>query len=315
MKLTKLQAIGIKTETTQGTAATISATDFIVTENVDVNIVPELLARDFRRSSLDSLAHVIGKRSVTVKFKTELKGSGTAGTVYAPLDAAIQACGFTSSATAGTSVVYAPTSTAASGSFYGPGKSCTLSVFKHGLNHIVSGALGNFKFSAEAGKYPTLDFEFKGVYSAVTDQSMPTQTVIATLPPIWQGSTVSVLGSTLVVDKWEFSPNAVTTERTDATAATAIRGFVITDRKPTGQIEVEGESVSTYDFFGKLITSTSGACSLTIGATAGNITTISQPSCQFNDVQYADRNNLQIFQLPYAANQNTGDDWCTITLT
>src|SRR5689334_5736611 len=97
MKLTKIQAVGIKQETVQGTAVVpSSATDYIITDNVDLNVNPEILTRDFRRASLDNLSHVVGKRWVTVKFKTEFKASGTAGTVYAPLDAAIQACGFTS---------------------------------------------------------------------------------------------------------------------------------------------------------------------------------------------------------------------------
>ena len=76
---------------TQGTAAAPGATDYIVTPNVDISVVSDQLQRDFRRTSLDKLPHVIGKRSVMVKFQTELKNSGVAGTEYAPLSAAIQA--------------------------------------------------------------------------------------------------------------------------------------------------------------------------------------------------------------------------------
>jgi hypothetical protein len=316
MKLTKLQAVGVKQETTQGTPVVpVAGTDYLVTENVDININPELLKRDYRRATLDNLPHLIGKRWVTVKFKTELKGSGTAGTAYVPLGAALQACAMTETIVAVTSVTYAPTSAAASASYFGPGKSVTLEVYKHGLKHIVSGAVGTYKITAVAGHYPEIEFEFHGVYTAVTDASMPTPTYIAQLPAIWQNSTISVLGSALIINKWEIDMANHITPRDDAASATSIKGFVITDRDPKGSVDPEGESVATHDFFGKLIGSNSAASSLVIGATAGNIITITMPATQYNDVNYADRDGLQVFNTPIAINGSTGDDCLTIAMT
>lgn len=318
MKLTKIQALGIHQEiTSQGNTATILTTDYLPVDNVDVAIEGEVLTRDFRRPSLDSLSHVVGKRSATVKFKTEFKGSGTRGTVtatYLPLDVAIQACGYTSTVVGATSITYAPTSNPVSG-FYGPGQSVTIDAYRHGLLHKITGAVGNFRLTNESGNYPMLEFEFKGLYTAVSDQSMPSITSSSVLPVAWASSTVSIQGTSLIVDKWDYSPNNVISIRDDAASANSVKGFVITDRKPGGSYDPEGETVATHDFFGKFISGAEATSSFTVGSASGNTITVTMPKTQYNDVKYADRNGIQVFQIPYVANQSTGDDHISIVVT
>jgi hypothetical protein len=95
-KLTHKKFMMIKTETTQNTPATLSAsTDGLLVEDITLKPVPELLVRDPKRNTLDPLDHVMGKKYVELTFKTEMKNGGTAGSVYAPMDAALQGCGFT----------------------------------------------------------------------------------------------------------------------------------------------------------------------------------------------------------------------------
>lgn len=100
-KLYRKQALGIKQETTQGTAAAPdAATDFIKVSSVDYTLEKEVLERDYLRSTIGALPHVIGKRWAGVKFRKEMTGSGTAGDAtiagFKGLDAAIQACGMVS---------------------------------------------------------------------------------------------------------------------------------------------------------------------------------------------------------------------------
>lgn len=393
MKLTKIQALAVKQETTQGTAVAATATDFLPIESADININLEVLERDFRRGSLSNLSHIVGKRFVTVKFKTELKGSGVAGTVYTPLAAAIEASsllqtapvatntvvsapvtapgsGYTSAsvvsfsggggsnaagipcisvaggltgivitnpgtgyttpptpavsigagATFGTvltggSYTFGPVSAPFSASYFGPGKSVTIEVHKNGLKHVIAGSLGKWKLMGESGKYITLEFEFKGTYTAIVDASAPTVTLLSQLPVAWMNSNINLHTSSLVIDKWEVDWETTISQRDDVVAATGIRGFVITDRNPKGSCDPEGENVTAgFDFFGKLMASTEAVAGFSIGTTAGNIIHFGFPKVQFTDVNYQDRQGLQTFAVPFAINGNTGDDEMTIVM-
>jgi hypothetical protein len=93
-KLTHKKVVGIKTEATQGTLETLASTDYILAEDVSIKPIPDMIIRDPKRATLDPLAHVMGMKYVQVSLKTEVKNGGSPGVVYAPLDAALQACGF-----------------------------------------------------------------------------------------------------------------------------------------------------------------------------------------------------------------------------
>ena len=320
MKLYKKQAIGIKQETTQGSAVTPStSTDYLLVEDVQITIEKELLQRDYRRASLDKLSHVVGERSVKINFKRELAGSGTRGDAtiagYVGLDAALQACGVTSTSVASTTITYAPTSAAASANFYGPGKSVTIEVYKDGHKFIVAGCLGNVKLTLEEGKFGYWEFEFMGVYSAVTDASVPSPTFVNVSPPIIFGATISIQGFAAILSKFEMDFGNKISKRQDAASATGIKGFVITDRDPKGSIQIEAESVASHDFFAKLLASTEASSSIAIGSASGNIHTFTFPKTQYNDVQYQNRDNFLDFQIPLQFNQNTGDDWLSYVHT
>lgn len=323
MRLTRKQAILIKQETTQGTAATPSAsTDGLLVEALEFTVDAEQLTRDYFRASLDSIASVTGKRSASVKFTTELKGSGTRGTAsiagYTAMDAAIQACGFTSTVVASTSITYAPTSAPASASFFGPGKSVTIEVYKDGVKHQIVGAVGNMKISAESGQYPKVEFDFKGMYVAASDASVPTLTLAGTLPlPVaWESSTITVHGSTAaIIDKIEIDAANTLTQRDDPRVANAVKGFVITGRAPKGSVEIEAETGSVFDAWSKLIGNTEASTSVSFGATNGNIVTLTMAKSQVVSNSYGDRGGIMTYTTGLQYNQNTGDDWLSFVVT
>ena len=98
--LDEIQVVGIKSEAAQNTAPTFTGTDYFLAEGFEVKPVPSLLPRNYKRATLDTIASVLGNVVVDVKGKIELKGSGTAGTPWGPLDATLQACGISSTAVA-----------------------------------------------------------------------------------------------------------------------------------------------------------------------------------------------------------------------
>ena len=316
-KLSKKTFIGIKTETTQGTSidSSFGATDYILAMDVEIKPVIELNERDYFRTSLDRLAHVVGKKYSTVKFKTEVKGSGTAGTAYAPLGAALMACGFTETVSASTSVTYTPTSTPASGSYYGPGKSCTITVYKDGIKHICAGSMGTVKFSFEAGKIAFAEFDFQGLYTAASVASNPTTTFLATLPPIISAATMTLNGdsSNHIAGKMEVDVSNSIAQRDDVNSSGGLLGFMITGRSPKGSIDPEAQT--SDDVWDDFILGTSGSSDMVVGATGGNIITFTMPKTQYSDVSYADRSGILVYNANLVFNQNTGDDWITIVFT
>jgi hypothetical protein len=319
----KCEVLGIKVETTQNTPATLAATDFMLAQDVSVKPVPEYLPREYRRASLDKLASLVGKIYVDVNFKMELKGSGTAGTAYAPLSNALQASGFAETIVAVTSVTYAPISAPASTSFFTIGKSCTVEYYegstttRTGLKHIVKGcvASGGPKLVLEAGKIPMVEFTFRGLYVAVTDAVAPSATYSAILPSIVQSANFSFHGFSAIISKLEIDGGGVIAERLDVSSVYGLKGFALVDRDPKGSIDPESDLVANFDFYGKMASAANDSMSVVVGATAGNIMTITTPKAQFAGLDPADRNSMRTFQLPLKFNQSTGDDWISIAFT
>ena len=321
VRLTRKQALGIKTETTQGTPATIStATDFLLCDSIELTVPTERLARNYFRPSLDKLKSITGRRSVQVKFVCELKGSGTAGTAtvagFAALAAAWEACGYTLATVPATSITFAPTSDPYSASFFGPGRSCTLEVYKDGLKHVVAGCVGDVKGTTTVGGYPGLEFTLMGTYSAATDVAVPSPTIVDVDPVAWENQSVSLMGdSTIVFDKFEWGPGNTAFQRDDPKVATAVLGFVLTDRDPKGTCDIEAELVAGFDAFGKLIANTEASTSIAFNGGAGNTVTLTFPKTQIEGVQYGDQGGIMTYSLALKFNQNTGDDWMSCVIT
>lgn len=312
-KLVRKTVIGVKIETTQGTAATVGATDFMLAEDVQITPSVEMLERNYYRDSLDTIASVAGKRLYDISFKTELKGSGTAGTAYAPLGALIQACGFLETDGA-SDVTYAPTSAAVT-NFFGPGKSVTIEIYKDGIKHVAAGCLGNMKIAAEVNKYAYCEFSMKGVYAAPTDATAGTQTYLAQKPAVVVGATLSLAGLSAVASKLEIDCGNDVIERPDLSAATGLKGFMISGRKPVGSCDPEMETIAAHPFWANLLAGTEASTSIVIGATAGNIVTITLPKTQYTAAPYGDRNGILTFDLGLQFNRSTADDWCSIVFT
>lgn len=321
MRLDRKKAILIKQETTQGTAVTPSAsTDGLLVSGLEFNFDPEQLGRDYYRASIDTVASVTGRRTASVKFTAELKGSGTRGTVavagYTALDAAIQACGFTSTASPATSITYAPTSSPASGSFFGPGKSVTIEAYIDGMKHQLAGCVGTFKYTAEVSAYPKLEFEFFGSYVAPTDVAVPSVTIVDVLPVVWENSSITIHGSsTVIVSKFEYDVAAKAVRRDDPRVANAVKGFVITERDPKGSVEFEAELVASFDAFGKVIGNTLASTSIAHGSTSGNIVTLTWPKTQIVNNGYGNKEGILTYTSELAFRANTGDDHVGIVVT
>lgn len=318
-QIARRRIIGAKIETTQNTPAAPAAGDFFWAYDVQVQPLGEQLERPYVSASLDPYSNLIGKKWMNVKFKADLKGSGTAGTAP-PIGPILQACGMTETIVAVTSVTYAPSSVPASSSFFSPGKSCTLTIHEdggavNGPKYVVAGAVGNPKLTLEAGKIPYVEFDMLGIYTAVTDAAIPANTPVAGDPPVMKSATLLLQTYAAIASKLEIDFGNVISERTDLNSANSILGFQITGRKPTGSADPEMVPVATHDFWGKFMSGNLASSSIVAGASAGNICTITMPKTQYGQPSMADRNGISTLQVPLVFSRNSGDDWISIAFT
>ena len=303
--LSKKTFIGIKAEAAQGDAVAATTADFLLAMDVDIKPNIEILERDYSNTFLDRLAHSIGKKFSTVKFKTELKTTGTANIPEPAFIAALEACGLID-ATVGT---FVPVSTIQSG-MHGPANSCSIYVYKDGFLHTVAGAIGNVKFTLEAGKIGFAEFEFSGSYVAVASATNPVPVFGTAIVPICYSAGLSLFGSTShIAGKIEIDLGNTIAQRDDVNSANGVKGFMITGRSSKGSVDPEVIDEANWT---KLVAGTPGSTVITLGATTGNIIVFTMAATQYTDVSYGDRSGILTHSANLAFNQSAGNDCITV---
>ena len=301
--LSKKTFIGIKSETTQGVIEAPTSTDYLLAMDVDIKPNIEILERDYSNTFLERLAHKIGKKFSTVKFKTELKTTGVANTPETPLIAALQACGLINS-----SGTFSPTSTIQSG-MQGPAISATIYVYKDGFLHSMLGSIGTVKFTLEAGKIGFAEFEFTGSYVAVASGTNPAPNFGTNVVPICYSAGLSLFGSTShIAGKIEIDLGNTIAQRDDVNSSNGVKGFMITGRSSKGSVDPEVIDETNWT---KLVAGTSGSTSVTLG-TSPNQIVFTMAATQYTDVSYGDRSGILTHSANLAFNQSAGNDCITV---
>ncbi len=312
--LQKRKVILVKEESVYGTDPTpVPASNSIDAQDITVNYQGEVLERNLQRSTLSKNAPVIGKRYIEVQFSCELKGSGAVGT--APqLGDLLEACGFAETVSAGSSVVYLPTSDSQ--------KSVTIYVYEVGDNgssilNKITGARGNVSFQMDAGQIARASFSFQGIYNAKTDVTTPTgMSYESTKPPIVESasfefnSVADLVAQSVSIDMGnEINPDD------DISSSGGVARFSIIGRAPNGSFNPEATQQSTIDYQTLMLASTEVALSMAVGSVAGNICTITAPKVTIDNVSQGDRGNKVIDELPIRLNADSGDDEIELNFT
>ena len=305
--LKRKQVLLAKIETTYGTDVTPAAgDDAILAINPEIKETTEAVERNVNQSTLSNVPSVKGKQFAELTFQVEIKGSGTAGT--APrLGALLQACSYDETVVSNTSVTYEPVSSSQ--------KSITMYLYIDGRRHIITGARGSVKISAEAGSIAILEFTFKGKYQAPTNQAIVTGTYDTPLPPVAKSCQFSYNSKTTLCSKSVEIDTANTIAQRDCMSeASGIAGFEITARKPVMTFDVEAQIETSYDFRTDQMTN-QRAVSFVIGATAGNICTVTVPKYNITDIEYGDAEEILLEKLTGECSINSGDDEIAIAFT
>ena len=104
-------------------------------------------------------------------------------------------------------------------------------------------------------------------------------------------------------------------QRADVSSAAGVKGYIIVGRDPQGSIDPEAVALSTDNIWTDFINGTETSTSIVVGATAGNVITITCPKTQYSDVGYADRSGIISHNANLKFNQTTADDWCSIVFS
>ena len=318
--LTRRTLILAKTETVEGTdIVPTAAANALLVSNCTITPQSEMLERDLYLQTLSQLGSVTGVYWGQMTFDTELRGIGAVPTAVAPLreDPLFLACGLSASYAAG-SAVYKPIS-----DFTSAVRSATLYAYLDGVLHVMTGSYGNMQMAGNSGQYGKYTWTMQGAVGAISvpyvgtdairDVAFPTPTYqnFNLKPPPLIGTSMNVLGGTDCVQAFAFNMNNNVVRRDCMGAASGIRGFMITGRKPGGTVNPEATTRTLQDYWGKWNDNVTGPITFVVNAsTVGNWIDWSMPASQITRMGYGDRNGIRTYELEYTANMvtNAGDD-------
>jgi hypothetical protein len=300
--------LAAKIEATEGTKETLALADAMLHKNLAFSPEIEQYARDLLRGTLSRDPSISGKRSAKLAFDIELVGSGTAGTApfWGPL---MKACGFSETIVASTSVTYKPATNSLSNSM-------TLAGYMDGIIKRLWGARGNVKLSIDAGKPGILHFEFEGADFEVVDGALLAPSYSTIVPPAFLSAALLLDAYAAIVSKADIDVANGLAKRVSLNSSSGFLSTLIKGRNPKGSLDPELPLVAGYDFYGKWKTlGTLGSLSLSAGATAGNIVTITCSKVRYTSIADQDRDGLRVLGLDFQPCLNTGDDEISIALT
>lgn len=306
--LTQKALVLAKIETTSGVDSTpVATTDAFLCVDPVFTVESNNLERNFARPDFSTYASRIGRKLAQVSFSIQLAGSGTAGTepTWAVL---FRACSMArSTLTAPNRVLFKPTTT--------PQETVTIYVYYEGLLHKMTGCMGTFGITAEAGGYAMVNFQMTGLYNTPIDSTYPgSVTVQDVIPPQVELATLAYGGdATLIVNSFKFDMDNKVVARSDVNSSNGYKNCRISGRDPKGGFDPEVEENTA--FWTQLEASTLNIFTMTIGSVAGNKIAFDAPKSQILGAAYGDRDNLRNFDLSLAFRRNAGDDEVVLTFT
>lgn len=307
-KLVKRKTVWTKIESSYGVDPVPTSDNAVTVEDFSFDINADVIERDnVTLADLSKCSHLVGKRSVTMKFSLGLRGSGTSGSPpdYGHL---LRACSLLETVEAGVSVTYEPTSSNQ--------ESVTIYFNQDGVLHKAVGCVGTASIESEVGKPGQISFTFSGKLKEYpTDSALSISTSCSLAPPLLLGATFTYDSWTATISKFTLDLNNSITERLDITESSGIQGFFISDRKPTASFDPEMVSVATRNIWQNFLEMNSGALLLSYGSDSGNIITISAPNCVKLAAPYGNRNGIATHEIRVGLYRVSGNDEFSIVLT
>ena len=297
-KLIKRELVLVEIESTYGTDPTPVGTDAVLVENVSWSHAGARMAeRNPIKSTLGKEQSIYAGTLMEMSFDIEIKGSGTAGT--APeIGKLLRACGMGETIVASTSVTYAPISTAM--------ESITVYFYEDGSRYILTGGRGTVSFAMATGEVGKASVTITGHIASPTDVALATPSYNSTVPSAMISVPFSAGGYSAVINSLSLDIGNEIATPGDISAADGYSEIIITDRDPSGSFDPEQTLIATADFIGDWKAGTSlNITTGAIGATGGNIYTLTAPTSFYREVSPSDRDGLRTMDITFGC---AGDD-------
>lgn len=182
-----LGAVGVKQESTVGTAETITASEVIMCSEPSLNQEADMRERNQVRDVAATLAPLKGGVKAPFSGKFEVKNEGTAGTEYSTLNDILEACGFNGTTVAGYKVSYVLDEDLSSLN------SMTVKRFLDGKYRTSKGVRGNLKLEMEPGGICYFNVEGQGAFEADGDVSVLAEPADTYKPPVLLDASMRLL--------------------------------------------------------------------------------------------------------------------------
>lgn len=297
---TRIAMVAIKAETVVDTFETIAAGDVFYAEIADTpfstdgpNYEHQGQFPDYRK-----LHETVGPARVTATFRVPLKHTGTVDTPpeWGP---ALQSAGFIETINVSTSVVYTLGSTF-NGSGGNPAQSYSCAIYENGRVYRAKGGFSNVVFTGVSAEPAFMEFTYQGAYQAVADAAILAPTYDAQIPPSFLGAGVTIGGATPKgVASFSIDIGNVITFGPDANDSSGIYGARITDRRPTGSLEIEMQPIATDDYYGDWRSGAATALNIGPVGSATNRWTIAAADVSRRNVQQTNREGIRGVTLPF----------------
>jgi hypothetical protein len=310
---TRRRVVAAKFEATEGTAETLGASEggiLVIDPKFEVDI--KMTERPVARPTLGTFAAVAGSRSAKLSFKTELKGTGSAYTVNSATKPAIgkylEACSFLASFGSGAAAAWAFTPTSGTGaSLYIP--SLTMCIWEDGVKKQMRGARGNVKFSGKTGEPVYAEFDFTGVLDTITDEANPAPTFETQIPPVLLSANMSVGNYSAISGGFSIDSGNTVSLRESMNSADGFLSALVTQRKMSGNLDIEMTTVATKDWFGLWKASTNLPLIIgNIGSGSNNIIKFVMPKLRITKLAEQDQAGIDNAAMSFVLEETATDD-------
>jgi hypothetical protein len=295
--------IAAKIETTAGSIESLTNAEGVFNAFNSV-INPDATFEE--RPAQGSYGHmpgVVGMRSGTMTFTTELFGDG-AGGVPGWASTLLPACGWVNSAGVFTPRTEAPGSNV---------KTVTIAKYENGVAKRLRGAMGMFSIVMAVGNRVLINWTFRGAWQAPEDVALLAPTY-PTRSPMRATGTYTLASAAHCFSSMTINSgnNLILRPCITASDGSGIATAHVGNRLPTGSFDPESKLVATDDRYGRWLAGTEQALSIAFADAADTIT-IAAPKVQIRNPQEADREGLQVDNIEFQCNKNSGDDELSIT--
>lgn len=306
--LYRIKSIGGKVETVSGVPEDVGAVDMFQVWDVKPTLDIVSTERKYLHTTFSPIAPVNTLAQGTLDFKTELLGSGTAGTLQFD-DALWRMAGMKPTVVAGTSVTYAPKSlNQESGTFF---------LYEDGILKKIWGCRGTNKIHLVSNTFAYCEWHYEGIAWDDVDAVLVEGTNYpTTVPPVVQNISFTFNGYTFVVPEITIDLANKLGMSKSVTSANGIERVLITDRVPTITFDAEAVTNAEFNLKSFIQNSTQADCNIVVGTSAGNTITIDAPKASMKmNISEGDRDGIMTNPITLQCNRVNGDDEITVAYT